>query len=79
MASWVAARTVWSRDHEPTPPCFACSAKPCTSLYDRNPGGGDLILSYLGVAMEERGAPGRRSPVLLVLVADDRGHAATAA
>jgi len=77
MASWVAARTVWSRDHE-TPPCFACSAKPCTSLYDRNPGGGDLILSYLGVAMEERGAPRRRS-VLLVLVADDRGHAATAA
>ena len=28
MASWVAARTVWSRDHEPTPPllCVLCKA-----------------------------------------------------
>ena len=45
MASWVAARTVWSRDHEPTPPALRALQSPVPRYTIVIPE--EEILSYL--------------------------------
>ena len=52
MASWVAARTVWSRDHEPTPPALRALQSPVPRYTIVIPE--EEILSYLIERERER-------------------------